>query len=70
MLYSVLCLNGNYSCEELQNFRQWDSPTPGHLEIDLNRAIENTSGPLGQGHAFAAVRLLLPSSSRHAWVMG
>ncbi len=54
MLYSVLCLNGNYSLEELQSFRQWDSPTPGHPEIDLNRAVENTSGPLGQGHAFAA----------------
>ena len=45
MLYSVLCLNGNYSLKELQNFRQWDGPTPGHPEIDLNRAVENTSGP-------------------------
>ncbi|HBK30717.1 MAG TPA: transketolase, partial [Porphyromonadaceae bacterium] len=38
----------------LKNFRQWGSPTPGHPEIDVERGIENTSGPLGQGHAFAA----------------
>ncbi len=54
MLYSVLCLSGKYSLEELQNFRQWGSPTAGHPEIDLKRGVENTSGPLGQGHAFAA----------------
>lgn len=54
MLYSVLCLSGKFSLDELKNFRQWGSPTPGHPEIDLNRGIENTSGPLGQGHAFAA----------------
>ncbi len=54
MLYSVLCLNGNYTLEELQSFRQWGSPTAGHPEIDLKRGVENTSGPLGQGHAFAA----------------
>ena len=53
MLYSVLCLSGKFSLDELKNFRQWGSPTPGHPEIDLNRGIENTSGPLGQGHAFA-----------------
>ncbi len=53
MLYSVLCLNGDYSLEDLKNFRQWGSPTPGHPEIDLQRRVENTSGPLGQGHAFA-----------------
>ncbi|MGI6573084.1 MAG: transketolase family protein [Fermentimonas sp.] len=54
MLYSVLCLSGNYTLEELQSFRQWGSPTAGHPEIDLKRGVENTSGPLGQGHAFAA----------------
>ncbi|MDD4451738.1 MAG: transketolase [Proteiniphilum sp.] len=53
MLYSVLCLSGKFSLDELKEFRQWGSPTPGHPEIDLNRGIENTSGPLGQGHAFA-----------------
>ncbi|MFA5651374.1 MAG: transketolase, partial [Proteiniphilum sp.] len=54
MLYSVLCLSGKYTLEDLENFRQWGSPTPGHPEIDLERGVENTSGPLGQGHAFAA----------------
>ncbi len=52
MLYSVLACTGKYSMEELQEFRQWDSPTPGHPEVDVERGIENTSGPLGQGHAF------------------
>lgn len=54
MLYSVLCLSGKFSLEELQHFRQWGSPTPGHPERDVLRGIENTSGPLGQGHAYAA----------------
>ncbi|HBG56479.1 MAG TPA: transketolase, partial [Porphyromonadaceae bacterium] len=54
MLYSVLCLSGKFLLDELKKFRQWGSPTPGHPEIDLSRGIENTSGPLGQGHAFAA----------------
>jgi transketolase len=53
MLYSVLCLSGKFSFDELKNFRQWGSPTPGHPEKDVTRGIENTSGPLGQGHAFA-----------------
>ncbi|MFO7923403.1 MAG: transketolase [Bacteroidales bacterium] len=53
MLYSVLCLTGHYSLEDLKNFRQWGSPTPGHPERDTARGIENTSGPLGQGHAIA-----------------
>ncbi|MDR0333162.1 MAG: transketolase [Dysgonamonadaceae bacterium] len=54
MLYSVLSLTGKFSMEELANFRQWGSPTPGHPEIDIARGIENTSGPLGQGHAYGA----------------
>lgn len=54
MLYSVLCVSGKFTLEELKSFRQWGSPTPGHPEIDRNRGIENTSGPLGQGHAYAA----------------
>jgi transketolase len=53
MLYSILCLTGQFSLEELMDFRQWGSPTPGHPERDLNRGIENTSGPLGQGHTNA-----------------
>ena len=52
MLYSQLSLFGLYSMDELAAFRQWGSPTPGHPEIDLARGVENTSGPLGQGHAF------------------
>jgi transketolase len=53
MLYSVLALAGYYSMEDLQGFRQWGSNTPGHPEVDVMRGIENTSGPLGQGHAMA-----------------
>ncbi|HZH72320.1 MAG TPA: transketolase [Mariniphaga sp.] len=53
MLYSVLALSGYYSMDDLANFRQWGSTTPGHPERDLSRGIENTSGPLGQGHTMA-----------------
>ncbi|MBE6227791.1 MAG: transketolase [Bacteroidales bacterium] len=53
MLYSQLALTGKFSLEELQQLRQWGSPTPGHPEVDVMRGIENTSGPLGQGHVFA-----------------
>ncbi len=53
MLYSVLALTGKFSMEELGQFRQWGSPTPGHPEVDIMRGIENTSGPLGQGHTYA-----------------
>ncbi|MBN2174429.1 MAG: transketolase [Bacteroidales bacterium] len=53
MLYSVLHLVGTYTTDDLMNFRQWQSPTPGHPELDAERGIENTSGPLGQGHAMA-----------------
>lgn len=53
MLYSVLALTGKFTMEELSQFRQWGSPTPGHPEVDIKRGIENTSGPLGQGHTYA-----------------
>lgn len=53
MLYSVLALAGRYTLEDLQQFRQWGSVTPGHPEVDLLHGVENTSGPLGQGHAMA-----------------
>jgi transketolase len=53
MLYSILHLTGHYTTDELKSFRQWDSPTPGHPEREVLRGIENTSGPLGQGHAMA-----------------
>lgn len=54
MLYAALCLQGKFTLDELRQFRQWGSPTPGHPERDVKRGIENTSGPLGQGHSFAA----------------
>ena len=53
MLYSTLALAGKFTLDELKEFRQWGSPTPGHPERDITRGIENTSGPLGQGHTFA-----------------
>ena len=53
MLYGVLTLAGKYTLEELKQFRQWGSSTPGHPEADLVHGIENTSGPLGQGHTMA-----------------
>ena len=53
MLYSILALTGKYSMNELMQFRQWGSVTPGHPEVDVDRGVENTSGPLGQGHTFA-----------------
>jgi len=53
MLYSVLACTDKFSMVDLQHFRQWGSPTPGHPELDLAHGIENTSGPLGQGHTYA-----------------
>ncbi len=53
MLYSILAMFGKYSMDELKQFRQWGSPTPGHPELDVERGVENTSGPLGQGHTNA-----------------
>ena len=53
MLYSQLALIGKYTLEDLKNLRQWGSVTPGHPEREIERGIENTSGPLGQGHTFA-----------------
>lgn len=53
MLYSVLLLSGKFDISDIQNFRQWGSCTPGHPEVCFERGIENTSGPLGQGHTMA-----------------
>ena len=53
MLYAVLAMCGKFTMEDLKQFRQWGSNTPGHPELNIERGIENTSGPLGQGHAFA-----------------
>ena len=53
MLYAQLALIGKFNMEDCANFRQWGSITPGHPEVDVERGIENTSGPLGQGHTMA-----------------
>ncbi len=53
MLYSVLMMAGFYTADGLKTFRQWGSITPGHPEVDVMHGVENTSGPLGQGHAMA-----------------
>ena len=53
MLYSVLALAGKFTIDELKEFLQWGSVTPGHPEVNVMRGIENTSGPLGQGHTYA-----------------
>jgi transketolase len=53
MLYAQLTLMDHFKLEDLKNFRQWASVTPGHPERDIVRGIENTSGPLGQGHTMA-----------------
>ncbi len=53
MLYSQLCLAGKFTLDELAQLRQWGSPTTGHPEFEIARGIENTSGPLGQGHVYA-----------------
>ncbi len=50
LMYSQYALLGNYTKDDLANFRQWGSVTPGHPEVDVARGVENTSGPLGQGH--------------------
>lgn len=53
MLYATLAMAGKFTIDDLKAFRQWGSPTPGHPELNIARGIENTSGPLGQGHTYA-----------------
>lgn len=53
MLYAVLAMTGRYTMDELKQFRSWGSVTPGHPELDPERGVDNSSGPLGQGHAMA-----------------
>ena len=61
MLYSALALQGKFTIEDIKQFRQWGSITPGHPERDIEHGVENSSGPLGQGHAFAAGAAVLES---------
>ncbi|HZJ79503.1 MAG TPA: transketolase [Dysgonamonadaceae bacterium] len=65
MLYSVLCLSGKFSLDDLKGFRQWGSVTPGHPEIDVMRGIENTSGPLGQGHTYGVGAAIAAKFLKH-----
>ena len=55
LLYSLLHLTGyeSMTLEEIKDFRQWGSLTPGHPEADLTPGVETTTGPLGQGFANA-----------------
>ena len=71
MLYAQLALVGKFDMEELKQLRQWGSPTPGHPEVDVERGIENTSGPLGQGHTFAVGAAIAAKflAERLGWVM-
>ncbi len=71
MLYSQLAMIGKYSMDDLQAFRQWGSCTPGHPELDLDRAVENTSGPLGQGHTYAVGAAIAAKflAQRLGWTM-
>lgn len=71
MLYSQLAMIGKYTMEDLQNFRQWGSCTPGHPEVDVERGVENTSGPLGQGHTYAVGAAIAAKflAHRFGWMM-
>lgn len=54
LLYSILHLSGyKVSLDDLKNFRQWESNTPGHPELGHTAGVETTTGPLGQGFATA-----------------
>ena len=53
MLYATLLMTGKYTIDDIKAFRSWGSITPGHPELDVDHGVENTSGPLGQGHVMA-----------------
>lgn len=71
MLYAQLALTGKYSVDDLKAFRQWGSITPGHPEVDVMHGVENTSGPLGQGHTYAVGAAIAAKflAHRFGWMM-
>lgn len=71
MLYAQLALTGKYSMDDLKAFRQWGSITPGHPEVDVMHGVENTSGPLGQGHTYAVGAAIAAKflAHRFGWMM-
>lgn len=71
MLYAQLALAGKYTMDDLKQFRQWGSITPGHPEVDVMHGVENTSGPLGQGHTYAVGAAIAAKflAHRFGWMM-
>lgn len=65
MLYGTLAFAGKYTMDDLKGFRSWGSVTPGHPELDVMRGVENTSGPLGQGHTFAVGAAIAAKFLKH-----
>ncbi|OFS37059.1 transketolase [Staphylococcus sp. HMSC068D05] len=61
LLYSLLHVSGSLELEELKQFRQWDSKTPGHPEYRHTDGVEVTTGPLGQGFAMGVGMALAES---------
>lgn len=71
MLYAQLAMVDKYTMDDLRAFRQWGSITPGHPEVDVLHGVENTSGPLGQGHTYAVGAAIAAKflAHRFGWMM-